>query len=221
MGEPWGLNPYSYVKQSPTMYWDPNGQAEQLTPALTFAKSSIESFSQNYKEAASQGKQCMGTFVAGMKGLFGDTGFQTHKTDKVIADVLPRLGDSGKTVEHGVSFGVTKVDEMGTVAFRGRDSPSEAILNAIGQEKGWSVFALSIGGGYHVASVVVDTTKSAPVFYWFDQTARGQVSGARVNEKILHFTQQVVDKREPVGKGYDLRLGITRVVPSEKVDNAR
>jgi RHS repeat-associated protein len=26
MGEPWGLNPYSYVEQSPTMSWDPDGR---------------------------------------------------------------------------------------------------------------------------------------------------------------------------------------------------
>jgi RHS repeat-associated protein len=25
MGEPWGMNPYSYVNQNPTMYWDPVG----------------------------------------------------------------------------------------------------------------------------------------------------------------------------------------------------
>jgi len=26
MGDPWGLNPYGYVKQSPTLFWDPDGQ---------------------------------------------------------------------------------------------------------------------------------------------------------------------------------------------------
>lgn len=30
MIEPWGLNPYSYVKQSPTMYWDPDGQQDLM-----------------------------------------------------------------------------------------------------------------------------------------------------------------------------------------------
>jgi RHS repeat-associated protein len=28
MIEPWGLNPYSYVKQSPTTYWDPDGRCD-------------------------------------------------------------------------------------------------------------------------------------------------------------------------------------------------
>jgi hypothetical protein len=48
---------------------------------------------------------------------------------------------------------------------------------------------------------------------------QAQSSGAaeRVDEKILQFTQQVVDKREPFGKYYDLTLGINRVVPGDNL----
>jgi len=33
MGEPWGLNPYQYVEQNPSAYWDPDGRALNLVAA--------------------------------------------------------------------------------------------------------------------------------------------------------------------------------------------
>jgi RHS repeat-associated protein len=40
---PWSLNPYQYASQSPTLYWDPNGQADtdQGTPSSTYVQPTI------------------------------------------------------------------------------------------------------------------------------------------------------------------------------------
>jgi hypothetical protein len=188
-------------------------EAGVATDGQTFPQWLIDRFAAKYREAASKGRQCMGSFVDGMKGLFGDHGFQTHKGDDVIAKVLPRLGSRRLPVSSAVAFQVDQVDGMGEVKYRGEARPSRVIIKTVGPEMGWSVFALSIGGGYHVACVLLDTRDRQRDFYWFDQIARGQVTAERVDEKILQFTQQVVDKREPLGKGYDLSLGIDRIVP--------
>jgi RHS repeat-associated protein len=34
MAEPWGLNPYGYVLQNPSVFWDPDGNAEKTTLTL-------------------------------------------------------------------------------------------------------------------------------------------------------------------------------------------
>ena len=185
------------------------------TEGLTFPQWQIDRFAAKYRQAASQGRQCMGSFVDGMKGLFGDDGFQTHKGDDTIAKVLPRLGSRRLLVSSAVDFRVDQVDGMGEVKYRGEPRPSRVIVKAVGPEMGCNVFCLSIGGGYHVACVLLDTRDRQRDFYWFDQIARGQVTAERVDEKILEFTQQVVDKREPLGKGYDLSLGISRIVPHD------
>lgn len=92
--------------------------------------------------------------------LFGDAGFQTHKGDDVIAKVLPRLGQKRSPVED--------------VKYRGETRPSRVLVRAVGSEMGWSVFALSIGRGYHVACVLLDPRDRRRDFYWFDQIARGR-----------------------------------------------
>ncbi len=214
--EPWSLNPYSYVGQSPTLYWDPDG-----SDGKTFEQAAINRLAERYKRAAiDEHKLCMGSFIAGVKGLLGDKEFRTRKGDDVIAKVFPRLGAHGESVRHSVDFRVRQVsyngELQGTASFQGEPRPTDAMTRTIGEEKGWSVFGLSIASGYHVATIAVDTRGSQPQFYYFDQTLRGLMAAQDVNKQILKYTQQYLDKREAVGKSYDLSLTIVRVVPTKE-----
>jgi len=182
----------------------------------TFSLEQARNFSLGYKEASAT-HECIGSLIHGMRGVYG----QSFKGDgKTFERLVDYSGARLLLITHGVTFAIKKAHGEETAKYTGA-LPHDVILKDIGQEDGFHLFAISIGAGYHTASVAVERNGKDVQFYWFDQNVRGSVSADYVDARILLKTQGEVDKTMKLPPGSDndrsrarnTKLEIYRMLP--------
>jgi len=185
---PWGLHPYQYVNHNPIAYWDPDGrdpalQATTNVPAIpgkTFETADVSRMRDYFVDNAAKPNNpagqsgnrdpqyrcsCIGTMNHAVEQLYNKTFWpnsngpsEVDKTqNKMIADKRT-LGEANVVYTWANSAAVGKTSDWDT-----------AIKLAQG-DKGWSVYLVSVAGGYHSVTVTLDNSDTGnPVMYFSDQ----------------------------------------------------
>ena len=109
-------------------------------------------------------------------------GTATAKKRKVTdPEKIGKLQEVQNTVEHILEKMRSDGRAGGKVTFeykrrqkKWEPSVEETVLQMIDAEPGWYFFGLSVSGGHHTVTLVVDNTEeSAPKIYWMDQNEKG------------------------------------------------
>ena len=131
---PWDLNPYQYVRQNPTLFWDPDGRE---TVAQLIGRMGVESYGNGGNTAATYGWAALGAVweLIGAESLsrVADTGFtgdtQATAGDYVMAviELAPVIAASAKPAAAALRGAGRVVSKVGEVASAGAKKFSEAV----------------------------------------------------------------------------------------------
>jgi len=208
--EPWMLNPYQYASQNPLQFFDPAGEAPEFT------EEQINSLAEHEKAAAESGRRCLGTFNAGMKGLFGDENFKTSMSDDTVEKVIDRLGGRARPMPEAssVKYSVDRSSSDKVASYAANSArPSDILTNAMADKERFGVFALGPDRGYHSMVIVGEKKDGKLQFYWFDEDTRRSVTPAEIDKKLLAKTQMGLDDTQKLKSERGLSLDMWEIVP--------
>jgi RHS repeat-associated protein len=192
---PWSLHPYQYVEQNPIVFWDPDGRQPDVidttipdTPIAnkTFSTADVSRLRDFFVANAanpvpaggtsgntdpSKRYSCIGTMNHGIEKLFNKDLWKGNGKSEV-----------DKTQDHMVSKGKTlgeaKVkytwDNVNKQA-KAKGSDWDTVITLADGDQGWSVYLVSVGGGYHSVTVTLDNRDTAhPQIIFSDQNGGSQ-----------------------------------------------
>lgn len=177
MYAPWDLHPYQYVSQNPVAYWDPDGRQKRTTFTDVEIGRMKTFFVQNAANPAGRNGtsgntnpnlrySCIGTMNHGIEALYDRdlwTGNGASEVDKT----------QNKLIKDGMTQGESKVKYSWNNTSKNSTAKSsewDKVIDLAKGDQGWSVYLVSVAGGYHSVTVTLDNRDVAnPVVYFSDQ----------------------------------------------------
>lgn len=212
MFAPWDLHPYQYVAQNPITYWDPDGREKRTT----FTDAEINRMFWFFVDNAAKPRN--------PRGSEGNTdpayrysciGTANHAVDTLLGErVWPRgSGRNGPaTIDRSQNHVVALGRSLGEATVRygwdvqnawpkARASEWDTVISLANGDKGWSVYLVSIAGGFHSATVTLDNRDPAnPIIAISDQNE--STAGWKEFSTKAEFDQFMLYKQANAGAAY-------------------
>ncbi|MBU0680015.1 MAG: peptidoglycan-binding protein [Proteobacteria bacterium] len=185
----------------------------------TFAQADIDRMKKFFvaNAAAASPKSCIGTMNEGLRLLLNDPNQKVGSAVHLTMDALKASGHA--TSRNDIEFldangrvtkGVVRPDKLSA-------SVLDEMLRIAKNEKGWSVFGLSILDGYHSVTLSLDNNNPEVIMvYWSDQWATRKgwqaFTKAALDAEITKLTQQWWDG-QPANAKHRTRTTLWRILP--------
>jgi len=223
----WALHPYQYVNQNPIAYWDPDGNSPDVIDRTndvdpiahkTFSTDDVSRLRDFFVDNAAhpipdsgttsgntdptKRYSCIGTMNHGIEKLFDQNLWKGNGKKEVdlTQDIM---------TEKGMTLGEAKVkykwDSAAGEAVA-KKSAWDTVLKLSKGDQGWSVYLVSVAGGYHSVTITLDNRDTDnPVVIFSDQN--GGSKGWKAYDNKADFDKAMEDW-ETSGGNYYLGKGL-------------
>jgi RHS repeat-associated protein len=217
----WALHPYQYVHQNPIAYWDPDGRQPDVIdptndvdpiPHKTFSTDDVSRLRDFFVNNAANPRpaggssgntdpdyrySCIGTMNHGIEKLFDKNLWKGNGASEVDKT-------QNKMIKKGKTLGEAKVKYTWDNTAKeptAKGSDWDTVLKLSKGDQGWSVYIVSIGGGYHSVTVTLDNRDTAnPVVIFSDQN--GGSEGWKAFSSKSDFDDFMKDWQDRAGEHY-------------------
>lgn len=220
MAAPWDLNPYQYVSQNPTLFWDPDGARKALAGAeRLWVEAGIHQGQEKYKiDKANPPKGwrggCLWNFCNGIKWLFDPTQRCGGDINSSVA-AMRSEGRAGYTA----TFGFLQDRGGGPRNVRPAEPGAlfERLSQATGNKPGTYLFAISVADNRHGQLLFMEKKENGQTTFTLnDQTetkvrtaANDFMASLHLDAMMSHETKWVSDEKP----NQKMHMKITQILP--------
>lgn len=217
----WALHPYQYVHQNPIAYWDPDGRQPDVIdptndvdpiPHKTFSTDDVSRLRDFFVNNAANPKpaggssgntdpnlrySCIGTVNHGIEKLF-DKNLWKGNGESEVDKTQNKMIKKGKTLgEAKVKYTWDNTAKEATA----KTSEWDTVLKLAKGDQGWSVYVVSVGGGFHSVTVTLDNRDTDnPVVIFSDQN--GGSEGWKAFSSKSDFDDFMKNWQDRAGSAY-------------------
>ena len=223
MAAPWDLNPYQYVSQSPTLFWDPDGNRKALTPdERVSVEGGIHEGQDKYKRDSADPPEgwrggCLWNFCNAVHSLF-ETQHCGGDVNSSVAE-LRAAGRAGYTMTFGF-----RQNRRGPRNVRPANPGAiyQRLSQATRNQPGTYLFTISVADNRHGQLLFMERNANGQVtFTLHDQTetkvrmAENDAEASKLLDSMLTHETTWVSEEKPDQRMY---MKITEIYPEPETD---